>query len=115
LRAIAFKGLKWSSIQQLGVQLLNYASVVALAFWVDPEVHGFFAIASLAAGLAGVLGAMGLGEIIIKDVDENFQDKVPAYWSLVLLVAGLLYILSCGLSLIVSTVSTPFFRQVKNR
>ena len=95
--------------------MLNYASVVALAFWVDPEVNGFFAIASLAAGLAGVLGAMGLGEIIIKDVDENFQDKVPAYWSLVLLVAGLLYILSCGLSLIVSTVSTPFFRQVKNR
>lgn len=102
MRAIAFIGLKWSSIQQVGVQLLNYASVVALAYWVDPAVHGFFAIASLAAGLAGVLGAMGLSEIIIKDVDENFQDKVPAYWSLVLVVSALLYILSCALSLVIA-------------
>lgn len=86
----------------MGVQVLNYASVVVLAYWVDPEVHGFFAIASLAAGLAGVLGAMGLREIIIKDVDENFQDKVPSYWSLVLVAAGLLYVLSCALSLLIA-------------
>lgn len=94
--------MKWSSFQQVGVQGLNYASVIALAYWVDPEIHGFFAIAALAAGLAGVLGAMGLREIIIKDVDTNFEEKIPAYWSLVLTVAGVLYLLSCFFSLTVA-------------
>ncbi|MDA8819482.1 oligosaccharide flippase family protein [Schleiferiaceae bacterium] len=102
MRFIALKGLKWTSIQQVGVQGLNYASVIALAYWVEPETHGFFAIAALAAGLAGVLGAMGLSEIIIKDVDADFQKKIPAYWSLVLIVAGALYALSCLFSLIVA-------------
>lgn len=86
----------------MGVQGLNYASVIALAYWVDPEIHGFFAIAALAAGLAGVLGAMGLSEIIIKDVDSDFQEKIPAYWSLVLIVAVALYLLSCFFSFIVA-------------
>ncbi|GAB5555137.1 MAG: lipopolysaccharide biosynthesis protein [Saprospiraceae bacterium] len=102
MRSIAFKGLKWSSFQQIGVQILNYGSVIALAYWVDPEIHGFFAIASLAAGLAGVVGAMGLSEIIIKDLDDNFQEKIPSYWSLVLVIAGVLYLLSCVMSLMVA-------------
>jgi len=98
-RKIAFRGLKWSSIQQIGIQGLNYASVIALAYWVGPEIHGFFAIAALGAGLAGVLGAMGIGEIIIKDTDDSFQEKVPVYWSLVLIVSGALYVVSCLISL----------------
>lgn len=102
MKKFAFNGIKWSFLQQVGVQGLNYASVIALAYWVDPEIHGFFAIAALAAGLAGVLGAMGLSEIIIKDVDTNFEEKIPTYWSLVLIVAGVLYLLSCFFSLVVA-------------
>lgn len=86
----------------MGVQSLNYASVIALAYWVDPDIHGFFAIAALAAGLTGVLGAMGLSELIVKDVDSDFQEKITVYWSLVLIVAGVLYLLSCFFSLIVA-------------
>ena len=86
----------------MGFQILNYTSIIALAYWVDPEIHGLFAIASLAPGLAGVLGAMGLSEIIIKDVDRDFQQKIPMYWSLVFVVAGVLYLLSCSFSLIVA-------------
>ena len=68
MKAVVYKGIKWSIFQQIGTQGLNYGSVIALAYWVDPEIHGFFAIASVAASLAGVLGAFGLNEIIIKDV-----------------------------------------------
>lgn len=102
MKTVAFNGLKWSSIQQVGFQVLNYTSIIALVYWVDPEIHGLFAIAALAPGLAGVLGAMGLSEIIIKDVDTDFQEKIPTYWSLVLVVACVLYLLSCSFSLIVA-------------
>lgn len=73
---------------------MNYATVVALAFWVAPEIHGFFALASIPAGLTGLIGSMGLGELVVKEQSEVFDSKLPGYWFLIALAACLSFLLS---------------------
>lgn len=81
-------------MQQASMQVLNYGSVLAMAFWVAPEVHGFFTLSTMSAGLSGVLGSMGIGELVVKDKSEDFESKLPGYWFLTLIVAGVLLLLS---------------------
>lgn len=94
MKSQALQGLKWSIVQQISIQFLNYGTVIALAFWVDPEIHGFFALATMAAGLSGVLGSMGIGEMVVKDQSDDFAAKLPAYWFLTVVVSFVLFVIA---------------------
>ena len=101
MRELAVKGLKWSFVQQIIVQIINYLSVVVLAALVDPEVHGFITIASVPVGFVGVLGSLGVREKVVKEIDVNDEYK-SCLLGFVVISSILLFLLNLFLTVLIA-------------
>jgi O-antigen/teichoic acid export membrane protein len=101
MRKLAVNGLKWSIVQQIVTQLINYISVIVLAALVDPAAQGFITIASIPIGFVGVLGSFGVREKIIKEKKINAEYR-SCLLGFIILTSGLLFVLSILLTFIVA-------------
>jgi O-antigen/teichoic acid export membrane protein len=101
MRELALKGLKWSFIQQIANQVVNYGAILYLATKVLPELHGLVTIGSIPGGFIGIIGALGLREKIIKDRALG-SDVQAAYFGFILVASFVIFFLTLGLSVVVS-------------
>jgi O-antigen/teichoic acid export membrane protein len=101
MRKLAVNGLKWSIMQQVVTQLINYISVIVLAALVDPAAQGFITIASIPIGFVGVLGSFGVREKIIKEKQINAEYR-SCLLGFIIVISGLLFVLSILLTFIVA-------------
>lgn len=105
----AFWGFKWTFIQQFFTQLINLGSLVYLSHLIEPDIHGFFAIAIIGVTLTSILGSIGLNELIIKDKSENFKSKSEYYFGIIILLSIIFIIVTSIFGLIISySYSTTF-------
>lgn len=99
------KAFKWSIIQQFLTQILNYGSILFLAYLVDPGYHGLITLASLPALLINSVGSLGIRELLTTQKEITNEEK-QGYLSFVLFLGFLLFLLSSILSIL-----TAFFYE----
>lgn len=102
MKSIFISGLKWSAIQQIAFQFINYGTIALLTIWVRPEIHGFFSIVGLSNGLISVIGSLGIKQIIIKNEDKFTDNEYNGLLSTTIIIAIGLFVLSVLLSIIVA-------------
>lgn len=94
-------GIKWTFIQQIAAQSVNYITVIVLARGIPPSYHGLVAIGSLSGTFVGVIGSLGIQEKIIID-DEIDEIKFRTYFWFSVLSGLALSLISFIITLFVS-------------
>jgi PST family polysaccharide transporter len=99
LRNIFVNGVKWSFIQQIATQVINYASIFWLAILLVPEDFGKVALVVVLVGVFESINGFGVGQLIVRD---NVTDPklVSTYFWLVLFLSLLLtaFCLAAGIA-----------------
>lgn len=108
MRKLALNSLKWSFLQQIIFQAINYITVIALAALVEPAIHGFIAIASVPVGFVGILGSLGVREKIIKDKEVN-PDDASGLLGFIMITAVIMMLISLVLTIIVALIYNSNF------
>lgn len=109
MRKLAVSGLKWSFVQQFSTQIINYLSVIVLAALVEPAAQGIITIASIPIGFVGILGSFGIREKIIKEKENEINEKYKScLFGFIVLSSCLLFVLS-----VLLTISVAWFYQDK--
>ena len=85
-------GLKWSVVQQIVFQGMNYGSLLLLANLVSIQHFGTVALCTVLVGLFEMLNGFGMGSLIIKDMIRDDRSVSTLFWMSVGL-SLLLYVL----------------------
>ena len=73
LKKQVLSGVKWTSIQQFGVQGIGFVVSILLARLLEPEEFGLIAMITVFIGIGNSLLNAGLGSSLIrsKELDEE--------------------------------------------
>lgn len=83
------KGVKWSFIQQIFTQLINYVSVFWLAILITPEDFGKVALVVVLIGVFEAINGFGVSQLIIRDNITDQKNISTNFWLVFFLSAGL--------------------------
>ena len=100
------KAFKWSIIQQILTQIINYSSILLLAYLVEPQYHGLITLASIPALLINSIGSLGIKELLTTQ-KEITNDEKQGYLGFVIVLGIFLFFLSSILSIF----SALFFKD----
>ncbi len=100
LRKSFLKGVKWSFLQQLFTQLINYVSVFWLAALITPEDFGKVALVVVLIGIFESVNGFGISQLIIRDNITDLKMVSTNFW--------LVFFLSTGLTLICIATGTVY-------
>jgi PST family polysaccharide transporter len=89
LRDKAVRGVKWTLIEQLGMQLSSFAVFLVLARLLDPEAFGLVAMASITVASFRLLLGQGLSAAIVQRAELEPEHLDTAFWINVLLGSSL--------------------------
>lgn len=92
LRALVFKGVFWSFVNQVGVQLLQLATTAVLARLLVPEDFGLMAMLAIATGFINVIKDFGIGASLVQKKEVDNEEYSTVFW-LNLAIGGLLCVL----------------------
>lgn len=85
-------GIKWSFVQQVGTQLVNYGSVFILAILLTPEDFGKVALVIVLIGVFESINGFGVGQLIIRDGTTSEETLSTYFWLVFFLSIGLVLI-----------------------
>jgi len=85
-------GIKWSFVQQIGTQLVNYGSVIILAVLLTPEDFGKVALVIVLIGVFESINGFGVGQLIIRDGTTDEETISTYFWLVFFLSVGLVLI-----------------------
>ncbi|WPZ09167.1 MOP flippase family protein [Roseivirga spongicola] len=108
LRALVFKGVFWSFVNQVGVQLLQLATTAVLARLLVPEDFGLMAMLAIATGFINVIKDFGIGASLVQKKEVDNEEYSTVFW-LNLAIGGLLCVLVYLLALPIAI----FFEDVR--
>lgn len=89
LRNAFVKGLKWSLIQQVFAQIINYVSIFWLAILITPEDFGKVALVVVLVGVFESINGFGVGQLIVRDNITEPKIISTYFWFVFLLSLGL--------------------------
>lgn len=80
LGALVLSGIKWSSVSQVGKQIIQYGTTLFLASVLPSEDFGLLAMAMVIVGFAEVFKDLGTGSAIIQreNIDDNLISSL--FW-----------------------------------
>lgn len=78
-------GIKWSVIQQIVAQSINYITIIILARGISPGYHGLVTIGALSGTFVSIIGTLGIKERIIIDSEIDESSFRTYFWFSVLL------------------------------
>lgn len=82
LRTKAIHGAKWSVLQEIIGQLLDFTIILVLARLLDPKDFGVIAIATVIISSVKALISLGLGSAIIQRSEIEDKHLNSAFWSI---------------------------------
>lgn len=106
LRASMLRGVSWTAMSQVLMQLVTFATTVVLARLLSPADFGVVGMAALFTGLAMVLGEVGMGAAIIHRQDISPTELDTVFW-IGLAVAGIV----AALSVLLAPIAGWFFHS----
>ncbi|WP_422006247.1 MOP flippase family protein [Roseivirga pacifica] len=80
LRALVFKGVFWSFVNQVGVQVLQLATMAILARLLVPEDFGLMAMVAIATGFINVIRDFGLGASLVQRKEVSDDEFSTVFW-----------------------------------
>lgn len=86
------KGIKWSMLQQILTQGINYISIFLLAVLITPEDFGKVALVIVLIGFFEVINGFGISQLIIRDNVQDVKVVSTFFWLVFFLSTGLLII-----------------------
>jgi len=95
LKKQALSGVKWTFIQQFGVQGIGFIVSVVLARLIEPEEFGLIAMITVFIGIGNALLNAGLGSSLIRSKEVDEEDYATVfYFNLIVsfIVYGLVYL-----------------------
>ena len=104
IRQVFFKGVKWSLIQQVFTQLINYVSIFWLAVLITPEDFGKVALVIVFIGIFEAINGFGVSQLIVRDNITELKIISSYFWY----VASLSLALT-AFALLLSIVYLSFF------
>ncbi len=73
-------GLSWSTISQIGVQVLNFGIGIVLARLLSPREFGLIAMIAVFVGFASIFKDLGLGAALIQKKDAEQKHYSSIFW-----------------------------------
>ncbi len=89
LRNAFVKGVKWSLLQQVFTQLVNYVSIFWLAVLITPEDFGKVALVVVLVGVFESINGFGVSQLIIRDNITEPKIISTYFWFVFFLSIGL--------------------------
>lgn len=80
LKKQALSGVKWTFIQQFGVQGIGFIVSIVLARLLEPEEFGLIAMITIFIGIGNALLNAGLGSSLIRSKELNEEDYSTVFY-----------------------------------
>lgn len=93
LKKQALSGVKWTSIQQFGVQGVGFVVSIILARLLDPKEFGLIAMITVFIGIGNALLNAGLGSSLIRSKEVDEEDYATVFY-FNLVVSILIYLIT---------------------
>ncbi len=97
------RGLLWTNIGQLAVQVMTAASFFALVYFLTPFELGLYAMAEAVIGVIGVVRGFGINQALVFKRSSNGSVEQSAFWFL--LAAGLCFTI---LTIVIAPLASSF-------
>lgn len=106
LKKQALTGVKWTFIQQFGVQGIGFIVSIVLARLLDPKEFGLIAMITIFIGIGGALLNSGLGSSLIRSKKLDEEDYATVFY-FNLVVSVFIYF--------ITYISAPYIAQFYNQ
>jgi len=80
LKKQALSGVKWTFIQQFGVQGIGFIVSIVLARLLEPEEFGLIGMITVFIGIGNALLNAGLGSSLIRSKDLDEEDYATVFY-----------------------------------
>ena len=107
LKARVARSMFWIAWSRAALQILIFATTLAVAHILVPADYGVMALASFWTGIAGMLAEMGLGTAIIQFRDLDRQEIDTCFWITMTLAVACCAILSLAAPMIAWWIGVP--------
>jgi len=112
LRSKAIQGAKWSTLQQVAGQLIEFSVFIVIARILGPAEFGLVALAAVVISLINPLVAQGLGAAIVQRDKLEPEHLDSVFWVNVGIGVLLAILLSSSSSLFANVFSQPLLSPV---
>lgn len=114
LKKSAISGIKWSTVAQIGKQVLQFITLIILARLLDPSDFGLMASAIVVIGFANVFRDLGISSAIIQKQEVSIVLFSSLFWLSVLLGVLIMLILILFSSSIAAFFNVPKLASLLN-
>jgi len=106
------KGIAWSSIGQIGTQVVSFGFGIILARLLLPSEFGLLAMVMVFTGLAEIFKDLGFGAAIIQKKDISDEDLSTSFWLNIIVGVILFFIFYFTSDLIAKFYDNPIIAAI---